>query len=32
MSAAKDLLAHGDEKMTKKYVRHRVGKLVKPTR
>lgn len=32
MSAAKDLLAHADESMTRNYVRHRVGKLVKPTK
>jgi integrase len=32
MSAAKDLLGHADESMTRNYVRHRVGKLMKPTK
>jgi integrase len=29
---AKDLLGHADEKMTTRYVRHRIGKRVSPTR
>ncbi|MCX8566970.1 MAG: hypothetical protein ON057_001697 [Glomeribacter sp. 1016415] len=32
MEAAKDQLGHVDEKMTQRYVRHRKGKLVTPTR
>ncbi|GAM52798.1 integrase [bacterium endosymbiont of Mortierella elongata FMR23-6] len=32
MAAAKDQLGHSDEKMTQRYVRHRKGKLVTPTR
>lgn len=32
MAAAKDQLGHTDEKMTRRYVRHRKGKLVTPTR
>lgn len=32
MSAAKDQLGHANESMTAHYVRHRRGKLVKPTR
>jgi len=32
MAAAKDLLAHANESMTRKYVRNRMGKLVGPTR
>ncbi|BBE08559.1 Phage integrase family protein [Mycoavidus cysteinexigens] len=32
MAAAKDQLGHADEKMTQRYVRHRKGKLVTPTR
>ena len=32
MAAAKDQLGHADEKMTQSYVRHRKGKLVKPTK
>lgn len=32
MGEAKDLLGHADEKMTKRYVRHRIGKRVSPTR
>jgi integrase len=32
MAAARDQLGHTDEKMTQRYVRHRKGKLVTPTR
>lgn len=32
MAAAKDQLGHADEQMTRRYVRHRKGKLVTPTR
>ena len=32
MAAARDQLGHADEKMTRRYVRHRKGKLVTPTR
>ncbi len=32
MEAAKDQLGHSDEKMMQRYVRHRKGKLVTPTR
>jgi integrase len=32
MAAAKDQLGHADEKMTSRYVRHRKGKLVTPTK
>lgn len=32
MGSAQDLLGHADAKMTKSYVRHRIGKLVKPSR
>lgn len=32
MAAAKDQLGHSSEVMTAKYVRHRLGKLVKPTK
>ena len=32
MGEAKDLLGHADEKMTNRYVRHRTGKRVSPTR
>lgn len=32
MGAAKDLLGHASEAMTRQYVRHRKGKLVKPTK
>ena len=32
MGEAKDLLGHADEKMTTRYVRHRIGKRVSPTR
>ncbi|MDM8357521.1 tyrosine-type recombinase/integrase [Pandoraea communis] len=32
IGAARDQLGHSSEAMTRKYVRHRAGKLVKPTR
>lgn len=32
MAAAKDQLGHADEQMTRRYVRHRKGKLVMPTK
>ncbi len=32
MAAARDQLGHTDEKMTQRYVRHRKGKLVTPTK
>lgn len=32
MAAAKDQLGHESEATTRRYVRHRIGKLVKPTR
>ncbi len=32
MAATKDQLGHADEKMTQRYVRHRKGKLVTPTK
>lgn len=32
MVEAKDLLDHADEKMTNRYVRHRIRKPVSPTR
>ncbi len=32
MAATKDQLGHADEKMTQRYVRHRKGKLVSPTK
>ncbi|WP_338910757.1 tyrosine-type recombinase/integrase [Mycetohabitans rhizoxinica] len=32
MAAAKDQLGHANEQMTRRYVRHRKGKLVTPTR
>jgi integrase len=32
MGAAKDLLGHAGEEMTRHYIRHRAGKVVKPTR
>ncbi len=32
MAAAKDQLGHADEQMTRRYVQHRKGKLVTPTR
>ncbi len=32
MAATRDQLGHADEKMTRKYVRHRKGKLVSPTK
>jgi len=32
MGEAKDLLGHANENMTRRYVRHRTGKLVSPTR
>lgn len=32
MSAARHLLGHASETMTRQYVRHRLGKLVNPTK
>lgn len=32
MSAARDLLGHASETMTRQYVRHRLGKRVNPTK